>query len=76
VLTAGAGAICYFVCKKIPLEGIPAIVVNGIIGSVIAVSVFVIGNCFLPEFKDAVEFTLRVTGMDKIVKKLGKGSKD
>ena len=76
ILTAIAGAICYFICKKIALEGIPALIVNGIIGSVVAVVVFVGGSSFLPEFKDACAFALHIVGMDKISKKLGLKSKD
>lgn len=73
-LTAVAGAIVYFICKKVPLEGIPALIVNGIIGSVVSVVVFAAGSSFLPEFKDAFFFALHIVGMDKIAKKLKKPS--
>jgi O-antigen/teichoic acid export membrane protein len=76
ILTAIAGAITYLICTKIPLEGIPALIVFGIIGSVISVTIFAAGSCFLPEFKDAFAFALHIVGMDKIVKKIGKSSKD
>ena len=70
-LTAIAGAICYVICNRIPLEGIPAVIVFGIIGSIVAVVVFVAGNSFLPEFKDALAFALKLVGAEKIMAKLG-----
>ena len=70
LLTAGAGAIVYFVCKKIALQGIPAVIVYGIIGTVVSAAVFCVGNSFLPEFKEAVAFALKVVGAEKIMKKL------
>ena len=76
LLAAIASAIVYFVCGKINLEGIPAIIVFGIIGSVVSVGVFCAGNCFLPEFKDAFEFGLRLIGAQKIMAKIGKSSKE
>jgi len=76
ILTAISSAIVYLICKKIALEGIPALIVYGIIGSVVSVIVYVAGNSFLPEFKDACTFALHIVGMDKIVKKLEKSSKD
>ena len=68
ILTGISGAICYFICKKIELSGIPAIIVYGIIGSVVSVVVYVLGSSFLPEFKPAVEFGLKITGLNKIIK--------
>jgi O-antigen/teichoic acid export membrane protein len=76
VLTAISGAVVYVICKKIALEGIPALIVYGIIASIISVAVYIAGNSFLPEFRDAFKFALHIVGMDKIVKKIGKSSKD
>ena len=76
ILTGISGAAVYFICKKIALDGIPALIVGGIIGSAVSVVVFVIGSSFLPEFKDACAFALHIVGMDKISKKLGFKSKD
>lgn len=76
LLTAIAGGIVYLICKKIALEGIPAIIVYGIIGSVVSVVVFAAGSSFLPEFKDAFFFAFHIVGMDKFVKKLKKPSND
>ena len=76
ILTAISGAIVYIICKKIALDGIPALIVNGIIGSAVSVVVYVAGSSFLPEFKDACTFALHIVGMDKIVKKINKSSKD
>ena len=74
LLTGIAGAIVYFICKKIALEGIPAIIVYGIIGSVVSVAVFAAGSSFLPEFKDAFNFALHIVGADKFLKKLKKSN--
>ena len=74
-LTAVSGAACYFICGAIPLEGIPAIIVNGAIASVISIAVFALGSSFLPEFKDAVAFAFRIVGLNKVVNKLSKASK-
>ncbi len=76
LLTAISGGIVYLICKKIALEGIPAIIVYGIIGSVVSVVVFAAGSSFLPEFKDAFFFAFHIVGMDKFVKKLKKPSND
>ena len=65
------GGICYIICGKIPLSGIPAVIVFGIIGTIISAVVFAAGNFFLPEFKDALEFGLNLVGAKKIMKKLG-----
>ena len=72
VLTAAAGAACYFICGAIPLDGIAGVLVNAAIASVISVTVFAAGSSFLPEFKDAVAFALRIVGLNKVVKKLSK----
>ena len=69
VLTGFSGAVCYVVCRKIPLEGIPAMIVYGMIASVISVVIYIAGNCFLPEFKSAVAFTLKLTGLKKLLPK-------
>ena len=76
ILTAFSGVIVYFVCGKIPLEGIPAVIVYGIIGSVVSVAIFAAGNSFLPEFKDAFAFGLKLIGAQKIMAKIGKSSKE
>lgn len=76
ILTAVAGGICYLICGAIPLSGIPGLIVNGVIASVVSVTVFAVGNSFLPEFKDAVAFAFRIVGLNKVVKKLSKGSKN
>ena len=68
ILTGISGAICYFICSRIAVEGIPAIIVYGIIGSVVSVAVYVSGSCFLPEFKPAVEFGLKIVGLNKFIK--------
>ena len=75
VLTAVSGVICYLICGVIPLDGIAALIVNGVIASAVSVTVFTLGNSFLPEFKDAVKFALRLVGLNKVVKKLSKSSK-
>ena len=75
LITALAGGICYFICKKIALDGIPAIIVNGIVGSVVSVVVFCAGNFFLPEFKDALAFGFHLIGMKKMVALIRKSSK-
>nr|WP_316624100.1 polysaccharide biosynthesis protein [uncultured Ruminococcus sp.] len=69
IVTAAAGAACYFVCGMINLEGIPAIIVYGIIATVISFVFYAAGNCFLPEFKPAVSFALRLAGIKKKPKK-------
>ena len=76
ILTAVAGGICCLICGAIPLSGIPGLIVNGVIASVVSVTVFAVGNSFLPEFKDAVAFAFRIVGLNKVVKKLSKGSKN
>ena len=76
LLTAIAGAICYFICGKIALDGIPAVIVYGIIGTVVAAVVFCAGWCFAPEFKDAVAFALKLVGAEKVMAKIGKAPKE
>ena len=76
ILTASAGAIVYFICRKIHLDGIPAVIVYGIIGTAVAGIIYCAGNSFLPEFREAVAFALKVVGAEKITKKLTKGSQD
>lgn len=68
-LTALSGAICYFICSKIALEGIKALIVYGIIGSIVSVGIFVLGSSFLPEFKPSVAFALHITGIQKLLGK-------
>lgn len=75
ILTALSGAICYLICKKIALDGIPAIIVNGLIGSFVFAVVFCAGSCFLPEFKEAFAFALKIVGLNKITAKIDKSSK-
>ena len=70
LLTAGSGAIVYFICRAIPMQGIPAIIVYGIIGSAVSVVIYILGNVFMPEFKPAVAFALKLIGLNKVAKKL------
>ncbi|MBQ7542177.1 MAG: oligosaccharide flippase family protein [Clostridia bacterium] len=70
LLTAAAGAICYVICGKIGLQGIPALIVYGIIGSVVSVAVFAAGSFFLPEFKPSIAFALKLAGLGKLQAKL------
>ncbi|MBE6818643.1 MAG: polysaccharide biosynthesis protein [Ruminococcaceae bacterium] len=72
VLTAISGGLTYYICHKINLTGIPALLVYGIIGSVISIPVFGIGSIFLPEFRPAVAFAFKVVGMKKIMAKIEK----
>lgn len=65
VLTALAGAICYFLCKIIKLNGIPAFIVYGIVATLIANIVYAAGNSILPEFKPTVYFALKLIGIKK-----------
>ena len=64
-LTALSIVLCRFLCGKIPLDGIPAVIVYGVIASVISNLVFAAGNSFLPEFKPAVAFLLKLIGIKK-----------
>ena len=70
VLTCISCVIVYFICRAIPLEGIPAILVYGIIGSAVGIAVFAAGSAFLPEFKPAMAFALKIVGLSKVAKKL------
>ena len=70
LLTAGSGAIVYFICRAIPMQGIPAILVYGIIGSAVSIVIYILGNVFMPEFKPAVAFALKLIGLNKVAKKL------
>ena len=70
ILTAVSGAICYFVCRKIALTGIPAIIVYGMIASAVSVVVFAAGSCFLPEFRPSVAFMLKLAGLNKLRAKI------
>lgn len=65
VLTALAGAICYFLCKIIQLNGIPALIVYGIIATLIANIIYAAGNSILPEFKPTISFALKLIGIKK-----------
>ncbi|MCR4615787.1 MAG: oligosaccharide flippase family protein [Clostridiales bacterium] len=65
VITTAAGAICYLICGKINLEGIPAIIVYGIIASVVSNVIFAVGTSFLPEFRPSIAFALKVVGIKK-----------
>lgn len=69
LLTVLSGAICYFVCSKIPLTGIPALIVRAAVASVVANVIFAAGCSFLPEFKPSIQFALRVAGIQKRLKK-------
>ena len=59
ILTAAAGAICYFICKQIALDGVVAILVYGAIATVISNAVFAAGCSFLPEFKPSLRFVMK-----------------
>ena len=72
VLTVVGSAISFFVCRKIHLDGIPAIAVNAVIATVISNGIYALGSSFLPEFKPSIEFALRVSGLHKVVKKLAR----
>ena len=65
IITAVAGTACYFVCKAINLNGIPAIIVYGIVATIIANAVHAVGNSILPEFKSTVKFALKLVGIKK-----------
>ena len=56
VLTAIAGAVCYFLCLRLGFRGITAIIVNLVIATIGSNLVFAIGSSFLPEFKPAMKF--------------------
>lgn len=74
ILTAISGAICYFTCRKIGLDGIPAFIVNGIIGSTVSIVVFAAGSIFLPEFRPAVAFAFKLVGLKKLMAKIEKAA--
>lgn len=65
VLTALAGAICYFLCKIIHLNGIPALIVYGIVATLISNIIYAAGNSILPEFKPTISFALKLIGIKK-----------
>ena len=65
ILTTVAGAICYFVCGMIKLNGIPALLVYGIVATITANVVYAAGNSILPEFKPALNFALKLAGIKK-----------
>ncbi len=68
-LTALSCGICYYVCKKLALQGIAALIVNGSIATVVSLTVFAAGNSFLPEFKPAIAFVGKLTGLNRLAKK-------
>ena len=72
-LTAISCAASFLVCRMIPLSGIPAIIVYGLTASAISVAVYVGGNSFLPEFKPALAFLLKLVGIKKDIFKLEEG---
>ena len=47
------------------LEGIPALIVYAVIGSVVANIIYIAGTSFLPEFKPAVNFLLKLAGLKR-----------
>ena len=57
-LTLAACAGCYFICTRIGLDGIPALIVNLIVATVVSNIVFAAGCSFLPEFRPAIRFAL------------------
>ncbi|MBQ7549029.1 MAG: oligosaccharide flippase family protein [Clostridia bacterium] len=72
ILTAISGAICYFVCGKLALKGIPALIVYGILATVISNAVYAAGSAFLPEFRPSVEFALKLSGLNKLTSRIKK----
>ena len=75
ILAIIAGGGCYFACSKIGLEGIPAFIVYGIVGTLITAVVYIAGTCFLPEFMPSVAFGFKIIGMKKISEKITDGVK-
>lgn len=69
-IVATAGTICYFVCKLIKLDGVPAFIVCGIIATVIVNAVYALGSSILPEYKSAVNFALKLVGIKKKASKV------
>ena len=67
ILTALSGVICYWICHKIALDGIPALIVYGLIASAVSLAIFAAGSSFLPEFKDAIAFALKLAGLNKLL---------
>ena len=65
VLTAASGAASWFVCKLINLTGIPGFIACGVVASLISFAVYAAGMSFLPEFKPAVRFVLKLVGIKK-----------
>lgn len=70
-LTALSGGICYFICGRLGLQGIPAIIVYGVIATVVSNVIFAAGSSFLPEFKPSVAFLFKLTGLQKLIGKKG-----
>ena len=68
-LTAAAGAICYFICGRIKLQGIPALIVYAAVATVVANVVYILGSSFLPEFKPAAAFAKKLAGLKPKTKK-------
>lgn len=66
LLTAISGAAVYLICNLIGLTGVPAIIVNVIIATVISNVVFAAGSALLlPEFKPSMAFLLKIIGIKK-----------
>ena len=61
-LTLIACAGCYFICTRIGLEGIPVLIVNLIVATVVSNIVFAAGCSLLPEFRPAIRFALKAAG--------------
>ena len=68
-LTAISCVICYIIYRLTGLQGIPAIIVYGVIATVVANVVYAAGSSFLPEFKSAIAFMFKLVGIKKLQKK-------
>ena len=64
-LTMLAGEICYLISNWLGMEGVPSIIVNVVIASVVSNVIFAVGTSFLPEFKPSVRFLLKLAGIKK-----------
>ena len=69
ILTAISCAICYVIYRLTGLQGIPAVIVYGVIATVVANAVYAAGSSFLPEYKSAVAFVFKLVGIKKPKKK-------
>ena len=68
-LTGISCGICYVIYRLTGLGGIPAILAYGVLATVVSNAVYALGNRFLPEYRSAVTFALKLTGIGKLRKK-------